>query len=222
MKVYAEIPQDQLEEGDVAMVLDGFRQITPAILGSFVKTDELNNIQQFEDKTRTNLTVNYSEKELCARKVLERGFIEQNEGAVVVTRGPLVMEKRQRAVYKGSNFGTTIGPVEVEPFESAQILKVSPAIKNDLLGSGGKVLCGGSCPDAASRPKLLGDKVPVNWHSLPSSFYHEVLHSLCIKPGGLVCNATESDGVFALSCITYKAPGIASRKLLLRFNPKHL
>ena len=208
VKVHAETPQDQLEESDVAMVLDGFRQINPAILAAFVKTDDSNNSQQFEDKTRTSLTVNYSEKELCARKVVERGWIEQNEGAILVTKGPLVMEKRQRAVHKGSNFGTTIGPVEVEPFESPDILKVSPAVKTDLLGSGGKVLCGGSCPEAASRPKLPGDMVPVSWHPLPCSFYHEVLHSLCVKPGGLVCNATESDGLFALTCVTHKAAGL--------------
>ena len=201
----SETPQEQLGDCDLALVLDGFRQITPAILGACMKSIEGNQMVHFEDKTRTSFMVTYAEQQLRSRKVVERGFVDQNEGLHVISKGQLILERRQRAVYGGTNMGTFIGPVEVENFEAEGVLKVSSAQKSELLGSGGKVLSGGNCPDAAARPRLAGDSVPVSWHPLPSAFYHELLVSFNVKPGGMVCNATESDGQFALAAITHKA-----------------
>ncbi|CAE7863918.1 unnamed protein product, partial [Symbiodinium necroappetens] len=191
--------QAQLEVGDIAVVLDGMKQVTPGIMACFVDGAGCH----YDEKTRTEMLLTYEEQSLRARRCLVRGVLQTHESMHIMTKGPLVLQKLPRKIYGGTNQQTSIGPVKVLPYEDPTLWKLSASAKTTLYGSKGISLAGGPCPvsDPPPLPKLANDLLPVNYHSLPDIFYGEFARGV---QAAVVMNATEADGEFAKACLAQK------------------
>ena len=134
-------------------------------------------------------------KESLGERALLRGIsaLDQVEQAHVFTKSKLLIERRCRKHYPGTNYGNNIGPVAVPSF--AELWRVTAQEKKGIYGTKHKVLTGGA---VTNQPGLedVGDKSllekpafedgePISWHGSTRLLYEEIYHSLNAK---MVCD----------------------------------
>ena len=197
------IRQEQLDLGELVLVLDGGRHGNEAQVGACFVAPSTN--AAFPDKHKSLFFVSYEEKSLMARRDVNRGLMNQVEIMSVFSRGPLTLKRTQRKHFDGTTLGNVIGPVAVPRYEDAAVWKVDPKVRKDICGAKGEVLVGGPCPGSAvPKPELQGGE-PATWHGSPMMLYEEVLHSFQVS---VVIDATMLDDTFALACLKSRTPYI--------------
>lgn len=165
------------------------------------------------DKSKHQLYIVYDEESLGERRALLRGIsaLDQVEQAHVFTKGKLLIERRTRKHYPGTNYGNQIGPVAVPSF--AELWRVTAEEKKGIYGTKHKVLTGGA---VTNQPGLedVGDKSllekpafedgePISWHGSARLLYEELYHSLNAK---MVCDFCACDGHAATAALLNKIP----------------
>ena len=168
---------------DIVMILDGGRQIDSKITSNLVKADG--------DPWPTR-----------HKQLFSRGFVQLTEGVHCFTSEPMVLEKRQRLHFFGSNMAEIITPVPLPVWKDQWLLERPTKLK--LYTPNGRHLSSGPNPDPDFvAPKFDNAREPVAWHSNHIKLYEEFLVSYQCKA---VVDLTTCDEQFALACVHMKVP----------------
>ncbi|CAE7925908.1 unnamed protein product, partial [Symbiodinium necroappetens] len=183
---------------DIVMIMDGGRQIDSKITSNLVKADG----HPWPSRHRQLFTVCYDEKTYEMRRERSRGFVQLTEGVHCYSSEPMVLEKRQRLHFWGSNMAEIINPVPLPDWKELWLLDRPTKLK--LYTANGRHLSSGPNPDPDFvPPKFDNAREPVAWHSNHVKLYEELLVSFQCKA---VVDLTACDEQFALACVHMKVP----------------
>jgi hypothetical protein len=161
-------------------------------------------------RSRRTIFLTYSEDGPHRRRM--RGFtaINQVERLLATSLKTLQLQERPRLHFKGTNRGNYIGDLVVDrditEFKLPRIDKKAVYGPHNTLnvnpGGPAGLLEVDDC-NADGDPEEDTDIVPVFYHTMPNSFYQELIHSFCGKG---VVHLTCGNGEFALACIEQRVP----------------
>lgn len=204
-------PPAAIQPKDIYLILDGGRTEVEKPFSLCFSGDDGRVMQ----RARRVVYLTHTEEAPHRRHML-RGFasINQVERMLVLTARTLSLQERQRLHYKGTNKGNSIGDIaqdtSVTPFLATRAEKAIIYGPHNLLSVGGPGGSGGGLRevdtqdvDASDGLELDSDLCHVFYHTMPLSFYEEIIHSFCARG---VVHLTAGNGELALACLNRKVP----------------
>ena len=194
----------QLTSGDLYLIFDGSRRGIHGQLANLFGTEDTGLFQ----KNKREVTVVYTEESVKARyrKMLE-GHIQQEEVILQFTKDPMVLRGKPRLHFPGSNRGSILGPMPLEPYEEPRTWMLTQLEKRPVFGKANRVAVGGTGPAthpdepgrAEAKGRAMVDKVePVFYHEHPFAVDEEMVHGH--DAVGIICLTAGSGRYAVLAC----------------------
>ena len=149
-------------------------------------------------------------------KVQGTGVLQLDEKMLVVSKSPFRVPRRKYENYAGSTAANTIGRVVMDG--PSGVWQGYWATKKQMYGDSNLIPTGGPAPqsdelDATTEPRSKNPVEPMFYHSLPESFYLEILLAF---PIGAVIDLTPGEG-----CLARAAYQLGVRYTGVTFNEAH-